>query len=742
VRRYFAHENQNLKGHLINVANLAGNFGKKFGAENCAYVAGLLHDFGKYTAEYQDYLDKSINGEKTYRGDVIHAFQGAKYILDNINIKEHLIKDILANPIAAHHGGLYDNTTNDEKILLKKTENEVELHYQECKKAFEIEFDKLPNFELCQNEIIEFIEFCKSKEINICFMLHLFTKAIYSCLIDADRCDSARFEIENKIPNWSKYLDDLEKKLNEKDHLKKLNRIREKISTECKKAGAKEQGIYFLSIPTGGGKTLASLRFALEHAKEHNLEHIIYVIPYLSILDQNAKIISDILGEENILEHHSNLDLSDDENEEHRLLTSRWDSPIILTTMVQFLESIYSNKASKLRKFHNMAKSVFIFDEYQSLPIKCMHLFNDAINFLHFFGKSTILLCSATKSPLHRTERPIKMSNNSEIISLSEDEQNCFIRTKIKQSSKNVLELIKEQINANKNTLVILNTKETAREIFEQCKNLKCEKAFLTTDLCPAHRLKVLEKLRNNLEPTNKKLSLCISTQLIEAGVDISFDCVIRACAGMDSIVQAAGRCNREGDHSEPQDVFVVDIDNEKLDKLDEIKEGKHCTERVFREKNDIDIGKYYDYYYSQKDIKNKMDYFLVNTSIYNLLNTNDLNFKGRPLVDGLPASFKIAAENFSVIDKQKTGIVVPFDEYEVYSIVEKFKNEPNPKEKYQFLRKLQKYTISVYSDTLKRLLKEKAIYMIDNAFYILNSGFYDENTGLLLQDKFPFLSL
>jgi len=737
---YWAHENQSLKEHLSNVAKLAGEFGKKFDAEKCAGFAGLFHDLGKYTVEYQDYLNKSIRGDKTHRGDVIHAFQGAKFILDNIGVS--LFADILANPIAAHHGGLYDNITDGEKTLLKKTQNEIELHYKECKIAFETEFKSLPNFDFCQNELMNFCTNCDVQKLNVRFMLHLLTKAIYSCLIDADRCDSAGFVIENEIPDWNEFLNKLEVHLGTFNHSTELNKTREKISNECKKAGTKEQGIYSLSIPTGGGKTLSSLRFALEHAKKHNLEHIIYVIPYLSILDQNAKIINEILGEENILEHHSNLELPNDEKKEneHSLLTSRWDSPIIFTTMVQFLETVYSNKASKLRKFHNMAKSLFIFDEIQSLPIKCIHLFNDTVNFLYFFGKSTVLLCTATTPHLCNVERPVKMSKNQELISLSEEELKCFKRTNIKQSSKCVLELIKEQLNAGKSTLVILNTKTTAKSIFEQCKDLTCEKVFLTTDLCPAHRIDILEKLRNSL--TNKKLSLCISTQLIEAGVDISFDTVIRSCAGMDSIVQAAGRCNRNGEHSEPQNVFIVDIEEENLDMLEEIKEGKDCTRRVFGENNNFDMSKYidayYKYYYEIGDIKDKMDYKIKNTSIYNLLDMNCLYFKNRPLSEGLPASFRMASENFSVIDKQQTGIIVPYGE--ANDLVKKFQKEFKPDEKYRILRKLQKYTVSVYSYKLTKLEENRAIRKINDDFYYLWDAYYDEQIGLLEEPKNNFL--
>ncbi len=467
--------------------------------------------------------------------------------------------------------------------------------------------------------------------------------------------------------------------------------------------------------------------------------------------------------DELILEHHSNIEPphEDDADEQYRLLTSRWDSPIILTTMVQFLESIYSNKASKLRKFHNMSEAVMIFDEIQALPVKCIHLFNEAVNFLQIFGGSTILLCTATQPHFHKMERPVLLSGKPDIVSITQGELEVFERVYIENKTQpardheQIAEMVKKQIEQEKSTLVILNTKGDARKVYEECRSIECEKAFLTTDLCPAHRLNVLERLRENLSPKTKRVTLCVSTQLIEAGVDVSFDCVIRAQAGMDSIIQAAGRCNRNKENPTLQPVFVVDIQDEKLSRLPEIKDGKDVTARVFREKRDGNmlsdevINLFYQYYFfDQQKGENvgKMDYKTKDgkTTIYNLLNKNSLGavaYRNRNNRDykGLPCAFQTAADEFSVIDGVQTGVVVPYGE--ALKLVDEFQRSHEPKEKMRVLKQLQKYTVSVYSDSLDKI--KHAAGLVDDTFYLLSPDYYDaEELGLRREAMFSLLNV
>lgn len=761
--RYRARKNQELSEHVENTATLSKVFAAVFGCENMAYCIGLLHDLGKYTKAFQDYLDRSLRGEDVTRGEVIHALQGAKYVIEML--KDPVMADVVGNVIASHHGALFDSITNGERTLTFRTnKRREELHYEEAIKAFSPSIDP----EIVRTEILRICKTCQSKDLRPFFMMHLMTKALYSCLVDADRCDAAGIKPDDTVPDWAKLIQQLENHLAVVDRTSDLDNLRNRISRQCQKNGGREQGVYTLSVPTGGGKTLSSLRFALEHAQAHNLKRIIYIIPYLSILDQTAAQMRKIFSDDDdlILEHHSNIELPEkkEDAERTRLLTARWDSPLILTTMVQFLETIYSNKASKLRKFHNMSEAVLIFDEIQSLPIKCVHLFNDAVNFLNVFGKSTILLCTATQPHLDKVDRPVQLSNNPALVTLSPDELKVFERvrpedkTRSPMSHGQIAELVNTQLDGGKSTLVIMNTKGDARGVYAHCKSLEidCEKAFLTTDLCPAHRLAVLERLRTNL--TEKRPTLCVSTQLIEAGVDISFGCVIRAEAGLDSIVQAAGRCNRNNENpEEPQPVFVIDVQDENLSRLPEIEEGKKQTERIFREKQGTNMlsaeamDLFYKYYFFNQ--RNKMDYVTEwnrdgkpKSSIYSLLNDNPLGahaYKDRAdeTYRGLPTAFQTAAEAFSVIDGGQTGIVVPFGE--AMELVAAFQKSFNPMEKMRVLRHLQKYTVNVYSHVLSKLVDAGAIRAVDDTFYLLSPDWYDaEEQGLLSETRLQLLNV
>ena len=761
---YYARENQELSDHLEGVAGLAEKFASIFGCSSMGYTSGVLHDMGKYTRAFQDYLERSLKGEAVTRGEVIHALQGAKFVKERIKktIIRDIVTDIIGNVIATHHGGLFDGISDGERMLSVKTnKNEEALHYVEAIKAFSPDIDEVA----LEAEILNICRTSQKNKLSPHFMLHLLTKAIFSCVVDADRCNSAGLEINESAPEWGKLIRHLESCLWAFPNDENIGGVRKNISEQCKKAGCQRQGIYTLSVPTGSGKTLSSLRFALEHAKEHKLKRIIYVIPYLSILDQTAKTIRCALSECDktmpcnkseeerdqceayrktdifILEHHSNIEVpeDDDEQEQRRLLTSRWDSPIVLTTMVQFLETIYSNKASRLRKFHNMSEAVLIFDEIQALPIKCVHLFNAAVNFMQTFGKSTVLLCTATQPHLHKTERPALLSANPELVSLTQEELKLFERVRIEDKTQSAMDhgeiavLVKEQADHGKSTLIILNTKADAKKVYELCKPIECEKAFLTTDLCPDHRMNILGRLRKNLSPETKQLTICVSTQLIEAGVDISFDCVIRAQAGMDSIVQAAGRCNRNRESTEPRSVFVVEVKGEKLARLPEIKSGKSITARVFRENadknllsNEVISSFCHYYFYDQKD---KMDYTTRagDTTVYSLLSDNKLGtgaYRNRNDEDykGLPCAFQTAAKEFSVIDGAQVGVVVPYGD--ALKLVDEFKNSNSPGDKMRILKKLQKYTVSVYADSLDHI--RQAVDIVDDTFYLLSPDYYD----------------
>jgi CRISPR-associated endonuclease/helicase Cas3 len=391
----------------------------------------------------------------------------------------------------------------------------------------------------------------------------------------------------------------LEKNIQKFGTESKIVKIRQTVSDQCKEAATKKTGIYQLSVPTGGGKTLSSLRFSLHHCKAENKKRIIYVIPYLSIIEQTASEIRKILNlsENNdiLLEHHSNIVLPDDEEEQEirKLSTSRWDKTIVITTAVQFLETVMSSRGGDLRKFHNMSDSVIIFDEVQSLPIKSIHLFNETITFLAKFCNATILLCTATQPQLDKTERNnLLLEDNPNLIDCSNLFEELRRTRIVVLEEKNIDDFgafISEKADVLGNCLAIVNTKKSALEVFERLKGKSDFEVYhLSTAMCSIHRTETISKIKDAL--SNKRKIICVATQLIEAGIDISFSCVVRAIVGLDSIAQAAGRCNRNGESESPLEVYVIPLKGENLDKLQDIKAGKEITERLIRNSKGADL--------------------------------------------------------------------------------------------------------------------------------------------------------
>ncbi|MDR0921146.1 MAG: CRISPR-associated helicase Cas3' [Lactobacillales bacterium] len=754
-----------IRNHLREVAEYSGKCSEKFGLPTIGFLVGLLHDFGKYSDIFQERIREDLDN------GAIHSQQGAKFILEQNACV--LLKEIIAQTIFAHHGGLLDGADSDgERPMYSKLfNNEKKLEYEIAKERFLNEFSEVDFNELLEISEKEFGEFFlkiyrdKKLQKDFFFYLNLITKAIYSGLVDADRTCAYLFGVnrERKYQTpkriWNTLIPKLENYLSKYTTENKLDRMRKKISNQCfEKGKTTSTGIYQLSVPTGGGKTLSSLRFAINHAKRMEKDHIIYIVPYLSVLDQTAKSIKEALDyqEDYILEHHSNVLRPENkkDNDNYRLLTSSWDAPIILTTMVQFLETIYSNKGTDLRKFHNMANSVLIFDEVQALPVKCTHLFNLAINFLNQIANSTILLCTATQPILDKVKRPIVLSEYPDLVELSEEEQEIFRRTEIVDQTAipytpaSLAEFIEKQVGEKKNTLAIFNTKTQAESVFKETQKYTSSKVFfLSTSLCPAHRMNVLEQVKKNLKESDTPIVL-ISTQLVEAGVDVSFECVIRAKAGLDNIVQAAGRCNRSGEFEGTREVFVITMKGENLSRLPEIESGKDGCSRIFREKKGKDflskecLEQYYNYYFFGHEEDNELDYLLPGTdkgkTIYRLLSDNPEKCKAykditRQKFEGLPSAFKEASDNFFVIDKNQFSVVVPYNEEAEKLIYNYEKLSANDfSKKKAVLRKLQRYSVSLHECILKKLEKEHAIWVVNEGFYSIDKSNYNDELGVI----------
>ena len=771
---YFARTNETdkqlMSKHLTHVADLSEGFSDY---KSLSRLVGILHDLGKATSAFQNYL---LNGGE--RGSVVHSLQGAFFADDcidaNGDASRILAKEIVSMAIVAHHGALHDGVSPDGEVVffqkLADKENE-KYHYQEVKqnssRVFaQLEFDdNTCDIEALFNSAIEDVRAIMSsigkayKTLESAqFAIGLFVKYIYSCLIDADRLDAYLFDIgkqyEPIVMDWDNLINIFEEKIQQFSTESKIAAIRQTISEKCKEAAGKETGIYQLSVPTGGGKTLSSMRYALHHCKRKNKRRIIYVIPYLSIIEQTAAEFRKIfdLQDENdiILEHHSGIVMPDDEKEREirKLASSRWDKPIIITTMVQFLETIMSARGSDLRKFHQMSNSIIIFDEIQSLPVKTIHLFNETVSFLAKICNTTILLCTATQPLLDKTDRKnLLLEDTPELISCDKmfDEIKRTVIVAVEERDPEAFaDFIEEKARKNSDCLAIVNTRKTAREVFDRLKGISDFEVYhLSTSMCSVHRAETITQIKKALE--SKRRIICVTTQLIEAGVDISFSCVVRASAGLDSVAQAAGRCNRNGESVKPKEVYIIPIKGENLDMLADIKSGKDITGRLIRENESADMlnpdimEQFYKYYYFNRG--NIMDYPVDTGSIYDMLSCNNTgmgnyrNRTGRYCQSIIAQAFHTAAEEFCVIDKKTESVVV------LYGEAEKLKDDYNKqpkgiitKEKLNIIRKLEKFNVSLYHWEIGELTGAIDVLDEETGIKILDKFHYSRETGVVLE--------
>ncbi|MDR1940528.1 MAG: CRISPR-associated helicase Cas3' [Clostridiales bacterium] len=773
---------QTLDGHLKNVAALSSSFCGAIGLERTGFIAGLLHDLGKGTREFQDYLK---NGGE--RGSVIHSLQGAVFAYKSgDNIDTLLLREVLSLVVAAHHNYLKDACSTDGREVFVETlsgRDGGRLHYEEAiSNSRDIVAEINRNVAEANRELMEFAGKLGSgiykTQDSAQFALGLAVKYIYSCLVDADRLDAQRFDgakagkeqaagKEQKASaeqtpgkeqknRWAALIKTFEDNLKELPNDGGITEIREEISQKCREAAKRKTGIYRLSVPTGGGKTLSSLRFALNHCEIHGKKRIIYVIPYLSIIEQTAKSLRKILNigenDETVFEHHSDIVPPEDTEDDNvrKLAAARWQSPVIITTMVQFLETVMSSKASKIRKFHNMSDAVIIFDEIQSLPIKAINLFNEVVSFLSKFCGATVLLCTATPPRIDKTGRKnLLLSDKPDLIDDTEKSFASLKRTRIvieqERDIRAFSEFALQKTEENGNCLVILNTKGQAREAFDFLKskaNGEFDVFHLSAAMCSAHRSDVLNKIRKKLEEGQKLV--CVATQLIEAGVDISFDCVARAMAGLDSVAQAAGRCNRNGEKKTPRDVYAVPIKGEDLEKLHDIKKGKEITSRLVRENPDADfldgriMDKFYEGYFfgRESEMDCKAD---KGGTVYAMLSSNGSgrgNYKNNCGKDPkilLAQAFHTADDNFSVIADNTVSVVALYGEAE--SLIAAYKKQPKNAvtgEKLSIIKRLGRYCVSLYAYEAEELDKKGALSKLDDdsGIYILNKDYYSDETG------------
>ena len=767
---------QSAAAHCRNVARLAAERGACAGLEKAAGLTGILHDMGKFTTRFEDYICSGIGS----KGEVPHSPTGAIFAYDRWYTggteEARLAAQIISMAIRGHHGGLLDcvDPSGDSPYLSCIRQDKPNICFAEAAENFlrtccsAGELDHL--FIEASGEISERMKTAASKDKA--YTRGMLARLILSCVVDADRWDTACFE-GNADPfepeeqaDWEQLGARLGTHLKGFANSSKIASLRGEISDRCLAAAKRPPGIYALTVPTGGGKTLSSLRFALAHAQEFHMQRIFYVMPYNTILEQNAADIRDALGGYGgILEHYgtfvSELGGREGEREEarHTLLAERWNVPVILTSMVQFLDAAYRGGNTSARRFSRLARSVIVFDEIQALPKHCTVLFEKLVRFLAAETGCTILLCTATQPSLHLEAEPLLPEDYTARQYGSLKRVRLIDESEARISYGEASERLAELQHAHKSVLAVVNTKAAAKELFKQTSALLEEdvlRVHLSTAMCPAHRLAALSAMKERL---NKGFVFCVSTMLIEAGVNISFPCVVRSLAGLPSIMQAAGRCNRHMELSGSLgEVYIWNLSEERLSRLPEIQTGQCCTRdtRAAPGIGALDAPEAMDWYFRKERVVNGEELLKYpwtelpqrNVTLTDMLGTNK-KFKEESLLmrrqmDALSLyqAFGTAGRAFRVIEQDTVSVLTEYGGGK--ELIAQLCGKPDLREKLRLMRLAQKYAVSVFRSTFGGLLEKDAVYpMGDTGMYALREGFYDgKHLGLMIDPSMmDFLS-
>lgn len=697
---------QSNESHSKGVAALAFNFASEFRFGKWGEVLGLLHDKGKEQIGFQNYIQGVTGYSSKLKSSVRipHAYVGA---LIAKRLYPYLYP-VLSYPILGHHAGLYDCNKFDSKMK-ESFPDDVEVD------NLHLKLDVPSDFKLQKED------------------LHHWIRMLYSCLVDADFLDTEAFMnethsrlrqnkqiMEELLPKLELYL----RKIKEKAADSSVNRIRAKIQEECIKAAEQEAGFYSLTVPTGGGKTLSSLVWAMKHAIKNEKKRIIIAIPYTSIVVQTAQILRNIFGEENVLEHHSNVEpdkVSDKKLAlKMKLATENWDYPIIVTTNVQLFESMFSNKPSTCRKLHNICNSVLILDEVQTLPLEYLQPIIDSLKtFQRLFGTTVLFTTaslpalrgdissgSASKAVLHA------IPNIKEIVPESFRLHDKLRRVNlIFDEKRSDYEAIAERLTHYNKVLCVVNTRKDAQEIFSRLPK-EGLLLHLSRMMCAKHIRETIDTIKKALLSEEYPIIRIISTQLIEAGVDIDFPVVFRQEAGLDSILQAAGRCNREG-RQDKGDVFVF-----RLNKPLPIGYISHASDAQ------KSLSKASDWFSPQTMI----DYFI---QLYHRTTTFDKAKIEEYLYKPFGFYFETAAHKFKLIESQGKSIVVNWGK-SIELIEQLKKSGPD----YNLMKALGQYTINIHDRDFCSLVKVGLIETVIEGVYLLpDREQYDEKTGLVIEN-------
>lgn len=724
---FYAHtredgERQTVKAHLIGVSKLAEGFSVDF-LKPLAKKASYDHDTGKYALKYQWRLDDD-------NIKFSHAACGAleyKKFAD----KNDCFAPLMEYCIAGHHTGLMDGGTgadNSDSPTLSgtlKRGNEYTGDSDYSAYATEIEFATLTQEEITP----PYNELCSAKDpTELIERYAFFTKFVFSCLTDADFLDTEIFcnkNVERGMSgDFEKALDKLNRELSDMPSDNPLRQARSRIQQQAFDNSVNKSHISILDMPTGSGKTLCSLKLALESGKKR----IIYVIPYTSIIEQTAnkfeKMFGDVLP---VLQHHSNYSYDGNTEEEKKTVEKlkrtceNWDAPLIITTSVQFFQSIYHYKGSALRKLHNLRDSVIVFDEIHLIPTELLRPCLKAVGYITKYLNSEALFLSATMPDYSKLFDKFLPDVNYNKLVTDRTNFKYFKKCEYKDMGKTTLETIAENASRCKNALIVVNTKKTAAELYNLVQG---EKYHLSANMTPAHRSRVIEVVRKKLK--KGEYITVVSTSLVEAGVDLDFNTVFRQLSGLDSILQAGGRCNREGKDAKGY-VYVFDID-ETYRKGSDLAMRINKTKGLLEKYQDITsydcIKEYYDGIFNFNQSR------IAENSIAKY-NEQSNSFDRQGLMSPYSIPFRSYAMQFEYISADTISIVIddPNDQT-CHELVETLRNGDM-----SVRRALQKYSVSVYMNVFKDLYSQGVLNDHGTGIYILeNQSYYNNETGLNTQ--------
>lgn len=687
--------------HQEGVAKLSAEFASHFGMAEFGQILGLLHDKGKEQQSFQQHIKKESGYQPDIRveGDSNHAYVGALIAKQLFPMQSQLIDNI----IMGHHRGLYDNDKK-RKILEKSIPQDVTI----TPITANLQLPELPY----QKEDI-----------------HHLIRMLFSCLVDADRLDTERFMqpeqselrcVKSSIEELLKKLETFLYNLSNNVKQTEVNKIRKEVQEYCIKESDGDVNFYSLTVPTGGGKTLSSVLWALRHAKRNNLNRIIIAIPYTSIIVQTASVLRNIFGDENVLEHHSNTNVEDNDKwltTKLKLATENWDYPIVVTTNVQLFESLFSSHPSKCRKLHNIVKSVLILDEVQTLPTQFLKPIVKTLSTLKRIFSTSVLFTTASQPVLEGSIR----GTNDEFEALPKINEIIPTEAKLHERLRRVTlsfdnertsyDEIANRLTQHNRVLCIVNTRRDALEIYERMPK-EGVTLHLSRMMCPKHIKNTIDTIRKALN-SDEPVVRVISTQLIEAGVDIDFPVVYRQEAGLDSILQAAGRCNREGKLAiATTHVFKI---QERSLPPGMISQANNARLNMKGDKNWFSTEAMQEYFYQ---LYSRVENFDVKDMEYLLYNEAFL--------------FEEAAHQFKLIDDNTISVFVNYEDS--MSLVDALRNFGYS---YSLIQKLSQYSVDIRQRDFNNLHSEGLISSIDDKFYVIESSLqYDEYIGINIENQ------